>query len=199
MAHLKWSAALYVAHMALAPHVLLPQSHAQSRQGEEAKVEPAAAGGKSKGKRKAVAVAAAAAAGSANGSEGDLASELTSAHGEAAVMARLDALVLRSKELCAAASDDEVVQRVLEVRRQCAKCGKTPENAAKGAASASASASAAASSGAGAASSGGAASSMGVSTASVDAADATGPAAEVVAGEGDALADGTSGGAECHF
>ena len=137
-------------------------------------MEPAAAGGKSKGKRKAVAVAAAAAAGSANGSEGDLASELTSAHGEAAVMARLDALVLRSKELCAAASDDEVVQRVLEVRRQCAKCGKTPENAAKGAASASASA--AASSGAGAASSGGAASSMGMSTASVDAADATGPA-----------------------
>ena len=125
--------------MALAPHVLQPQSHAQRRQGEEAKVEPAAAGGKSKGKRKAVAVAAAAAAGSVTGSEGDLASELTSAHGEAAVMARLDALVLRSKELCAAASDDEVVQRVLEVRRQCAKCGKTPENAAKGAASASAS------------------------------------------------------------
>ena len=98
--------------MALAPHVLQPQSHAQRRQGEELKVEPAAAGGKSKGKRKAVAVDAP--AGSVNGSEGDLASELTSAHGEAAVMARLDALVLRSKELCTAASDDEVVQRVLE-------------------------------------------------------------------------------------
>ena len=107
MAHLRASAALYVGHVALAPHVLQPQGHAQS-QGEEVKLEPAAAGSKSKGKRKAVGAGPASQAAGTARSEGDLAS----AHGEAAVMASLDALVLRSKDLCTAASEDEVVQQL---------------------------------------------------------------------------------------
>ena len=110
VAHLRASAALYiwdahlsticmhgVGHMALEPHVLQLQG-----QGER---ESPAAGSKSKGKRKAPGAAPASQPAGGAKSEGDLAS----AHGEAAVMAALDALVLRSKELCTAASEDEVV------------------------------------------------------------------------------------------
>ena len=97
VAHLRASAALYMGHMALEPHVLQLQG-----QGER---ESPAAGSKSKGKRKAPGAAPASQPAGGAKSEGDLAS----AHGEAAVMAALDALVLRSKELCTAASEDEVV------------------------------------------------------------------------------------------
>ena len=68
--------------------------------------------------------------------EATLMAEL-SIHSEEAVMAELSRLVDLSKEHCMAASQDEVVQRVLEVRYQCAKCNKTPASATRSAAAAS--------------------------------------------------------------
>ena len=146
VALLRAKAALYMAHVALATDTLQvePKAPKVASGGTAAAAlsadgaAPAAVHGasqKARGKRKASLQAEPPPVAPSQGSSGSHPTRsLTLPAGceEAAVFSELEALATKSKEGCAQASEDDVVQRVLEVRRQCQKCQRTPETVAKG-------------------------------------------------------------------
>ena len=143
VALLRAKAALYMAHVALATDTLQVEPRLEGGLGAAAALSadgaaPAAVHGssqKARGKRKASLQAEPPPVAPSQGSSGSHPTRsLTLPAGceEAAVFSELEALATKSKEGCAQASEDDVVQRVLEVRRQCQKCQRTPETVAKG-------------------------------------------------------------------
>ena len=144
--HLRVRAALHVARVALKANAGGAATGAASEPGatpgwgdadaQAAEAAPAMAGNRPKGrKRKASVGASAGGSGSRDTAAAHLHSEaaMTEEHSEIAVMEELEALIARSKARCASASDDEVVQRLLEVRWQCSKCNRVPGESKSGA------------------------------------------------------------------